>query len=687
MAYPNRWTKFLLGCVVVLLLAGCGPEPGVSGDGAGDGNSSAGAPDEYGVGKGDQVTVGPITSLSCKAKESFVEIGGYVEVEVAARDEEGRESRNYTVEVLPRASARVVQRNKVIFDEAGAFDIRCLSNDSTHTDLASVMVGYTEPALSVHARSFVEGDRVRITGRAVGAENAALVVELDGQRTQLGADGSFDATMPARVGSLNRFHVVATDSSGRRSDRNVYAVVGQFGDLQEPTSDAVRVSLGPDIYVQLAILVEKVIAGLPAGQTDRSDNIEFADLLSKETGRKLGTDWEFDPIAVGSTPPNVALTPVANGIRVDVVFDRAYIDATIRTGEPGDWRERDMRGDIDHLVVSAVLRVNGPNDLGIEAVTTEWLSLDINISDFPNWIEDIFVHFLEDKVKNMIRDGIERAGNKALVGALEGFGVVKDFDLPEPLVTTMTTSSTISTLTATAEGLDVGLSFGIDGETDPLRADAPGPLRYPERSTDFVVHEGYQVALALEPLNDLFFAAWQTASLDLTFDFDSGIATPPDAPQVYSVIAFAEPALPPVLTPTATPGVFRLDLGGIRVDAVFETSLGMANVAAVLGASATIRLSGERQGFSTQVSLDETHVDILVAPFSLEREAVEKIMEELVIPELLPDFASVVGNFPIPEADLSGLGVGLSTLAIENVMLTESAPGAALSVRTDIIVR
>lgn len=671
-----------LALVSGLLLSGCGPTP-VDDETGGETNS---ATNPGGGGKGD-TTVDPIASLSCSAEKSFVEIGGFVEIDVDARDDDGRQSRNFTLEVVPNSSARVVQRNKVIFDEAGAFDIHCVSNDSPHRDTTSVMVGYTEPALSVNNRSFVERDRVRITGRAVAAENAPIFVEIDGYITELADDGTFDATMPAEVGKLNRFHVVATDSRGRTSDRNVYAVVGQFGDLQEPTENAVRVGMGPDVYPQLANLVERVISGLPAGQTERSDNLQFEDLLSMSEGENLGIDWQFDPETVGSTPPNVTLTPMASGIRVDVVFDEAYIDALVRTGEPGDWRERDMRGDVDNLVVSGVLRVNGPDDLGVQDVTTEWDSLDVDVADFPNWIVDIFVYFLEDNFRDMMRDGIERAGNQALVGALEGFGVDRQFDLPEPLVTTMTTSSTLSTLAATRDGLDVGLSFGIDGETDPLRADAPGPLRFAERSTEFDAHEGYQAAVALEPINDLFFAAWQTASLDLTWEFDDGIFTPTDGPQISSIIAFADPQLPPVLSPTDTPGVFELNIGEVRIDAVFDTSLGMANVAGVLGASATVELSAEGDGFAVKVTVDETQVDVLVAPFSLEREAVEQIMEDLVLPELAGDVASVAANFPIPEADLTGLEVGLETLAVENVRLTESAPDAALSVRTDVVVR
>lgn len=211
--------------------------------------------------------------------------------------------------------------------------------------------------------------------------------------------------------------------------------------------------------------------------------------------------------------------------------------------------------------------------------------------------------------------------------------------------------------------------------------------RFPERSTDFTVFENYQVALALEPLNDLLFAAWQTASLDLTLEFDEGITTPPQSPSVSSIIAFLEPSLPPVLVPTGTPGVFRLDIGGVRADAVFDTSLGMANVAAMLGASATVRLTGEGDGFGAQVSLDAVYVDVLVAPFSLEREAVETILEEVVLPDLLPNIAAVVQNFPIPEANLTSLDVGLSTLSVENVSLTSNSPSAALSVQTELVIQ
>jgi hypothetical protein len=680
MRYSAWCLPTVLLCAIASLVS-CGPTPAPDG-GEGEENAAING----GIGKGD-TTVGRITSLSCTAQESFVEVGGFVEIDVDAIDEDGRESRNFTVQVTPETSARVVQRNKVIFDEAGAYDIRCLSNDSPHTDATSVMVGYREPALTVNARKFVDRDRVRITGRAVAAENAPLYVEIDGYITELADDGSFDATMPADVGEMNRFHVVATDSRGRTSDRNVYAVVGQFGDLQEPTPDAVRVGMGPDVYPQLASLVERVISGLPAGQTDRSDNLEFEDLLSTSTGENLGIQWEFDPQAVGSTPPNVTLTPASSGILVDVVFDEAYIDAIVRTGDPGDQRERDMRGDVDNLVVSATLQVNGPDDLGIRNVTTDWDSLDVDVADFPNWIIDLFVYFLEDNFKELIRDGIERAGNRALVGALEGFGVERQFDLPDPLVTTMTTSSAISTLAATEDGLDVGLSFGIDGETDPLRAEVPGPLRFEERSTRFDEHEAYQVAIALEPINDLFFAAWQTASLDLTFEFEEGIETAPEAPQITSVIAFADPQLPPVLVPTDTPGVFELEIGEVRIDAVFDTSVGMANVAAIVGASATIEIGSDGDGFSAALNIDDTHVDVLVAPFSLEREAIEAILEEFVLPALGADVASVAANFPIPEADLTGLGVGLETLAVEDVTITQSAPDAAMSVRANVVVR
>ena len=665
------------------LLAAC--SSGTSGD-SGTTDDANAVVDPYGGGKGD-VAVDPIVALDCQAQNSFVEIGGFVEVDVDARDAQGRQSRNYTLEVTPNAAARVVQRNKVIFDEAGAFDIRCKSNDSTHKDTTSVMVGYTEPALAVNAPLFVEGNRVRITGRAVGADDAPVFIEIDGAFPALGEDGSFDVTMPAQMGRLNRYHFTATDNTGRSSDRNVFVIAGQYGDLQVPTADAVRVSMGPQVYPDLASLVERVIRGLPEGQTERSDNLTFEDLLKPESGSNLGIDWTFDPISLGSTPPNVTLTPVANGIEVNVVLDEVVLLANVLTGDPPDQNQRDLTATVTNAVVSGVLRVNGPDDLGVQNVGVEWDDLDVDLTGFPNFVLDLFLVFFEGKFKDMIAAGIEKAGNKGLIGVLDGFGVSKSFDLPAPLLTTLTTSSTVSTLQATQNGLDIGLSFGIDGDTDPLRADVPGPLRFDQSATTFTTHDAYQVALALEPINDLLFATWQTGALDVVLDQEQGISTHPSAPQVESVIAFVEPALPPVLAPTGTPGVFQFEFGGIRVDAVFDTTLGMANTAVIAGGTATITLTGDAQQFTADVALGDVWVDVLVAPFTFEREAVENYMEAELLPKLFPKIAGVVAHLPIPEADLAGLEVGLSTLAVENLTITTSAPNAALSVRTDIVIR
>ena len=655
-----------IAAVVTSLAVACAEEPARGGDLAGE---------EPGIAHGGKadVTVGPVVSMACQSADRFVRRGGVVEVVVDARDAAGKASRNYSVEVFPAIDTRVVQRNKVIFGTDGSYDIRCCALDTDICDVTSVQVGQPEPAVSVQVPLFVDKPgQIELRGRAAASDGDDVYVEVDGRSAWVGSDGRYVADVWAGSG-VNRYEVTAIDDSGRYSKRLAWTLAGPFGDLDAPEADGAQVRLSHEIYDELAAIVSK--ATEPIWST-----LEFRQkLLTVREGRDGVYKYVMTPTDFGVGSMDIAFTPDRDGVRFEVTFTDVFAFADVKTKLAFfGWKEREARAHVATLTVSALMEVH---DLSVSYrdVGVNLAELDLDISDLPEFVEDLIVYFFEDDIVDGMTKSILEQCNNNMGGVFTGFSQSTRVKMPKPLSGELEAVVELTTLHADESGFKLGLSMTVDGETDPLRAHAPGPWR----GNDFVPRLrgewGYEAGLDLDLLNTLFFAAWQTGALDMSFEVDGDdVLRGQDLPDAETLVVFVDPQLPPIVRAGDRAGEIIIDLGAIRLDAVLPTTLGVVNAGVMAEGSARAMIFVRDGELAVTSTVEHLELDILVAPGDLEPEPTRRFVNALLERDVIPKFAALAASTPIPEADLRGLGLPrVSSLRVFDLDVVEAdVPGA-----------
>lgn len=655
----NRPTmKRLITLMSLALIAGCGDQ--TANDAEIASQRPGGEAQEGADGKAD-TTVGPVTAMRCSAQSSYVRKGGYVEVDVDARDAEQQLSRNYALTVTPSADTRVIQRNKIIFDGEGAYEIACCALDTGLCDHTAVQVGQLYPALSVTAPRWLDGPQTaRLEGRALDHTGKAASVKVEGQRVRVDADGRFTVSLPARSG-VNTYTLVATDAEGRSSTRFAWVMAGPFGDLDRPEADGVVVALGDEAYPQLSDLIRR---GLDLALQAESF---YAGIMRSKEGTEGVYKWKMKPVGIGITDVKVDLEPHPAGLQVNAALERITFTAELETklGFFG-WKKREATARLARLAASAVANVRD-GQITLADLSVELTDLDLEISDLPGFVEDLLLYFFEDDLAKTLETQLQRQIDKKLASALDGFAKELPLELPEPLHGDLVATTRVSTIHGDAAGLMVGLALTVDGETDPLRLDAPGPWRGAAAAARPSRDAMYEAALSVDLLNTLFFAAWQTGALDLSFSQEE-VRTNPDVPGVIRVDYFIDPRMPPVVYAGDNPGIFNLALPAIQLDVVMETSLGFVNASAAVGGEMAIAFKAEGDAVAVDVTPLDITLDLQVAPADLEREAVRRYLAGLVETKIFPKLARLSRVVPVPEADLTDLGLeGVSRLTVRDL--------------------
>lgn len=643
----------LLVCLVALTASGCGGDSSSSGDSPRESE----VVNEGGGGKADTLA-GPIASFQCKAQENFVRRGDFVTIEVDARDARGNASRNYAVVATPPNSVRVVQRNKVIFDADGVYEIECISRDSEVMGATSVRVGTQDPALRLNAPTFVEGSgEITVSGSAFTASGSRAEVTINGSSVSVDEEGSFQVVLNAEEG-LNQFTAVAKDERGRTTERNEWTLAGDFGDLHEITPDVAQVKISNRVYGELSELFSRILTAHLKTEEFREQFL--ADKVDDEDYRLYPEDLVFDG-------PEMVLEAQDGAIGVTLKIRNLRYFGEVETHFLFGWSKRDFEVKVETLTLRATLGVHGPSDLRLTDTALEHSEIELNLSSLPGFVEDILVDLATDGLAEKIAGDLEEKGNEALGGVFDGFSQEHDLDLPEPLLGSLQGRIELSSLSADEGGVHVGLGATFDGDTDPWRADAPGPWKLPGGSPTLPGEQNYEVAFSADMLNKLFFAAWQVGGMDMVLT--------PDAPelsdemfQASSLDIFLDPSMPPVIRPGEEAGTLKVQFAGLRADIILETNLGVFNIALQVYAEGVIGVGTQDGEVVTTFEVSDIQADVLVAPANLEPEPMRRYLEQVVSDKVLPKLAELAESLPIPEAQLDHLGVeGVSVLRIKGL--------------------
>ncbi|MEE2785702.1 MAG: hypothetical protein VX589_00050 [Myxococcota bacterium] len=602
--------------------------------------------------KADSVR-GPIASIRCDATESFVRRGGFAEISIEAHDQQGRLSKNYELVVEPAAGHRVVQRNKVIFDEDGSYTVRCCARDSENCDELAIQVGELAPALTLSLPAFGDGPTIRIEGRTRQRGENPAKLSINGKTVAVDAEGRFRETLPIE-GGLNVFKLVAQGDDGQQTVRHGWTMGGPFGVLGErdaASGPLLQLALGQSAYPQLARIVKALVVREVA---QLSNNERFR---TPQQGSQLGYQWTMMPTSVSVSDIEMTFEagPGADQMTIIGQFPSVLFlaDAETRAGS-GDWHQRKLQATAQFTIMLTV----GVRDglLQADNLQVNLRHFELEISDLPGFFEDILEIFLRGTVKNTVHTAVEKAVEKALLSIVQGFDFSHTLPLPAPLQGELELGASLHAFHMSQGGLVVDMNPIVFGLPEPDRETAPGTHWSSASLSSMPMQAPYEAQFHLNYLNGVLFEAWRSGGLNFTFVQDEPIAADGDEYfKTERLTLFMNPHLPPLLGLGERPGEVVLEFGAMHIDGVLESELGNWNSSIVVGGRARASIRGDATGFEIAVATESLEADVLIAPAGLEREATRRLLAHVIAKKVLPELLDVLTLIRIPSADLSGL--------------------------------
>lgn len=627
------------------------------------------------IGKAD-VTAGPVAEISCDVESSFVRRGSFAKLKVQARDAQGQLSRNYQLTPEPSQGARVVQRDQVIFDMDGQYTVRCCALDTQQCDQVAVRVGELAPALAVSIDRFSEGTTT-LKGHAQDRSGQPAQVMVNGVPVESDQSGHFEMRVASPTG-LNHYEVLAVGSEGDRSIRHAWTVGGPFNNALDPS--AIRLRLGPESYSALSRILTAYFIKL-ASEASESDELRVT-----QSGSTLGYHYEVTPTRLGLGDTSVWLERGSRAeelvLKVSLESFQAFADGRTRFAA-GAWKDREV-------LVTANLYIEIPfllHSQGIEIgqVKTDVEGLRVEISDMPGFIEGILEHIFEREIQQKLVDMIESVGDQGLNGILTRFAFEERVELPEPLIGSLDVIGQVSELQVGSDGVTLGIGLVVDGETDPARQSAPGPLMTSDQIPQLGVDAPYELALHVDSINRILFSAWQTGSLDLMTVIDRPVDDGSDILGDHKISLFVTPALPPIAKIGERPGELSIELGALRLDGILESELAVLNFAVEAGASIRTLLSSDQETLSSSTALEGLTADVLIPPAGWEREPTRELIARLLEKEIAPQYAAVLNAIPIPTADLSSFELSsVNALIVETLSVSTSHNSLTVSAEVEL---
>ena len=347
-----------------------------------------------------------------------------------------------------------------------------------------------------------------------------------------------------------------------------------------------------------------------------------------------------------------------------------------------------MRADIDFLDFEALVEFDGLEPASAQDVQVSIGDLEIDLSASWALTENVIERLVQGRIAKMIAEGIRGGTGKLVAEVAKGLERSVDISLPAPVPSPglLQAETRLSSLIVDQRGVQMGLSLGFDGETDPARLSTPGPFADPVSTHPLPGVGAYEFAVDQSVLNNLLFAFWQTGQMDLDIVVPADSIAPhePGAPRLGDLDVFVTPKMPPVITMLG-PDRLLLTVGDLRVDGVIDSELGAANVSLAVGAEVDVTLVATDAGLQIRANTSDLVLDVLIAPVGMEREGTRTWGARLVEEEVLPKITDLLKTLEYPQSDLTGKGLGVDVLRIGSALIPTAGGAGALVVSGDLV--
>ncbi len=595
---------------LALLVAACStsqsPAPGVTGNGAAD----ASMPEMTGnieiLSPSPGQTLRPEITVEGLATGVEVTVNG-VAVPVASGEFE-------TELTLPPGPQQIV----VVGDDG-------MATVDVFVDDANPAVLVESPELA----SFIEGDRIAVTGRV--SDDSTVTLTVEGDPVDLDGEGRFTFERAVSPGG-HRLRLIAEDAAGNKGSAVVTAVTGTFGPVGELTADAVHVALGREGLD----LVAQVAAGY----------LTPAQIRPRLRGRKIVERRLYDVTTRGYRhgSSSLRLVPMDGQLQVVVTLTDVVVpfevDALVDLD--GDARARSVR-------LRGTLAIDQDEDrrprVRLAQRTVSMEDFEVDIDGLPGFVDK---GLITREVKGTVEEAVEDAVEEEVPGGIEAaFGYINTDRSVTFMTQEVVFESRLSALGVFDSGVYAGVDFGLVTE-DERSMMGPGPLVLASEPPVMDGAAQFEVAVALDVLNAAAYDVWSTGTLALDFEtfptegglIDAGLlrrVLPENDLDPSTPIGFEISAeLPPVVTQTPDDHL-ELVVPDIRI-ALFEP--GGEEPIRTITAAVIATLDARPDGDQIALDLLNPRINLDPAddlgPFSASPDQVDSGLLRLLFPLLAP---------------------------------------------------
>ncbi len=455
--------------------------------------------------------------------------GGVEAVQINGRDvtlRDGRFSSNVALEE---------GRNEIVVEVPGQREVRNVLRDSRAPAivLSTPERGRMQPLEGAPADVLVEGSA---WDEGVGVDQ----VTIDGVPVELSLDGRFRGLAHPPAGGSTLL-VEATDFLGHRAVATRSMLRGRFTDPAPEVPDALAIWAGPSAFDALEpVIVQQILSqGLDqALAAQGSGDFEIRYIRYGQVDLDLRPD-------VGALHASVSVHDLEVGFRTEQRI--VLIDVTFTGDASAD------RVDLDTRIVIEATEPGGVA-VRLENTTVQLHGFEVDIDDFPGFLEDLLRGTIESMAENAIEDALADLVLSDLFGpevlhqelALAGRTLALDLKVRDVDVQPTGMRAQLG-IVATPQRLE-GVPASLGALDDPVPLPAPG------RGPGNV--EGL---LADDAGNRLLHAAWQAGLLHQTLDPSAeGAAQLPMDLTVRTLDGLAGGAFGALLDP-ATPLALRTE--------------------------------------------------------------------------------------------------------------------------------
>jgi hypothetical protein len=500
-------------------------------------------------------------------------------------------------------------------------------------------------------RGTFAGDVSSIVVQGTASDDTLVTsVTVNGVAAVVNADGTFQATVPAAVGTM-LLHAEAKDAQGNVGKETRAVVAGPTQSLDRVVGSAITASMsaqtfdaigrGASNYIATADLTALVSGANPVvdmGTTNGQPDCLYGQ--ASITGVDIGSS-------------TIKLIPQSGGLGIDATLDNVRIDAHLQWAVSCVDGSRDVTITASRVHVTGLFGVNldatGNFDFKLANQNVDITNFNVNLGGVPQTIIDLLD--LDTRMGPVLGWATERFVVPMLNNSLAGLNETKTVDLlGKPVDITVMPTSVDFDVTGMLIVLDTEMR--AQGDTGEFVL-APNTQPVMDKS------QGFQLAVADDAVNQMLTSFWSAKGMEMGLDLKTGPYG--DVGKLYDRVELAA-KVPPFID--ASGGSLKLTVGDLM--ATFKNGSSVATQVAV-NAQVELKVTSDPAtgALRLDVGTPTTYVDILdenIDGANALSNAQFEVITSFALSRVVAFGSGAVGAIPLPAA---------GGVAVKNVSVSE----------------